>query len=116
MKTSTIIRFVLAVLFATLACVGLLFGITGIVVLWVVPYLLLMERSEFTRQVSRKELWIALIAFGVLLALIVVLDILHIRGPEPSGVVRLVLGVVMWIAWMAAIFYRWRREKRKTDA
>jgi hypothetical protein len=113
MKTSTIIRFIVAALFATLACLGLLFAISGAGALWIVPWLLLMGRFELTKPIPRKEWWLAWVAFGILLALIVTLDILHLR--EPHGIVRIVLATVMWIAWMFAIYYRWQRE-RKADA
>jgi len=116
MKTSTIIRFIVAAIFATLACVGLLAGIPGIPLLWIVAWLLLMGRSELTKPIPGKELWVGLVIFVVFLGLIAMLDILHFREPQPHGVVRSVLATAIWVGWMFAIYYRWRREKGKADA
>lgn len=117
MKTSTIIRFVLATLFATLACVGLLFGIMGIAALWLVAWLLLMGRSELTKPIPRKELWSGLLVTGILLAVLLTLPFLHLSPlPEIHGIIRTVLTVSMWVLWLFAIYCRWRREKEKADA
>jgi hypothetical protein len=115
MKTSTIIRFVVAALFATLACVGLLFGITGIAILWVVPWLLLTGRSELTKPIPRKEWWWTFLLIGVLLAVFLTLPFLHLP-PAPSQTVRFAIAVPMWFLWMWAIYRRWQREKGKADA
>ncbi|HEV2328306.1 MAG TPA: hypothetical protein VGY56_05910 [Verrucomicrobiae bacterium] len=117
MKTSTIIRFVLAALFATLACVGWLFGITGIVALSAVAWLLLMGRSELTKPIPRKELWPTFLVIGIFLAALLTLPFLHLSPlPEPHGGIRTVFAVATWVLWMCAIYYRWRRERRKVDA
>src|SRR5438045_2262704 len=113
MKTSTTIRFVVAAISATLACVGLLAEIPGIQVLWVLAWLLLMRCSELTKPIPRKELWVGIVGFVVFLGLIATLDIL--RLPKPHGVVRIVLATAIWGGWMFAIYYRWRREKGKVD-
>jgi predicted lysophospholipase L1 biosynthesis ABC-type transport system permease subunit len=117
MKTSTIIRFILATVFVTLACVGLLFGITGIVVLWAIAWLLLMGRSELTKPIPRKELWTTFLGIGIFLAVLLTLPFLHLPPlPEPRGIIRVVFAVTMWVLWMFVIYYRWRRERRKADA
>jgi predicted lysophospholipase L1 biosynthesis ABC-type transport system permease subunit len=117
MKTSTIIRFVLAAFFATLACVGLLFGITGIVVLWALAWLLLMGRSELTKPIPRKELWPTFLGIGVFLAVLLTLPFLHLPSlPEPHGIIRAMFAVAMWVLWMFVVYHRWRRERRKADA
>jgi hypothetical protein len=116
MKTSTVIRFIVAAIFATLACFGLLADIPGIPVLWVVAWLLLMGRSELTKPIPRKELWVGLAIFVVFLGLIATLDILHLHEAQPHGVVRIALATAIWVVWMFAIYYRWRREKVKADA
>ncbi|MGA2788753.1 MAG: hypothetical protein ABSF60_14630 [Verrucomicrobiota bacterium] len=117
MKTSTIIRFVLAAVFATLSCIGILTGITLLTLLWCVAWLLLMGRSELTKPIepaSRRELLVGIVIFIIFLSLVVTLDVLHL--PEPPAKVRLVLAAALWILWMWGIFRRWQREKGKADA
>jgi hypothetical protein len=114
MKISAIIRFVLAALFATLACAGLLFGIPGLTALWALAWLLLMERSTLTRPIPRAEMRTTLLATGVLVAALLTLPFLHL--PEPRGAVRVLLAAVMWVGWMFAVYLRWRREKGHADA
>jgi hypothetical protein len=117
MKTSIIIRFILAAVFVTLAFVGFLFGITGIVALWAIAWLLLMERSELTKPIPRKEFWLTFLGIGIFLAVVLTLPFLHLRPlPEPHGVIRAVFAVAMWVLWMYVIYYRWRQERRKADA
>jgi hypothetical protein len=117
MKLSTIIRFVLAAVFATLSCIGILIGTSLFTCLWWVAWLLLMGRSELTKPIepaSRRELWIGILVFVVFISLIVTLNILHL--PKPNATVRLVLAAAMWILWMWGIYRRWQREKGKADA
>jgi len=117
MKTSTIIRFILAAVFATLACVGLLFGITDIVVLWVPAWLLLMRRSELTKPIPRKELRVTFLVIGILLAVLLTLPFLHLPlSPEPRGIIRAVFAVAVWVLWMFVVYCQWRRERRNADA
>jgi quinol-cytochrome oxidoreductase complex cytochrome b subunit len=117
MKTSTIIRFVLAAIFATLACVGLLAGVTGSAVLFCVAWLLLMGRSELTKPIPRKELRWGLLVTGILLAVLLTLPFLHLSPlPEPHGILRAVSVAAMWVLWMFVIYHRWRRDKGKADA
>ena len=115
MKTSSAIRFGLAALFATLACLGLLFAVPGVGVLWIVPWLLLMGRSELTKPIPRNEWWWTFLLIGVLLAIFLTLPFLHLP-PAPTQTVRIALAVPMWFLWMWAIYRRWRREKGQADA
>ena len=114
MKTSTIIRFVLAALFATLACVSLFAGFFGAGASSAVAWLLLMGRTELTKPIPRGEWWVGLLGVGVFVAIIVALHLFHL--PEPHGAVRLVVSVALWLLWMWGIYYRWQKEKGKIDA
>jgi hypothetical protein len=117
MKTSTIIRFVLAAVFATLSCVGIFTGTTFIASIWWVAWLLLMGRSELTKPIepaSRREILIGIVVFVIFVGVIVTLDILHL--PKPPATVRLVLAIAMLVLWMWGIYRRWQREKGKADA
>jgi hypothetical protein len=109
MRTSVIIYFVLAVMFATIGCIVPVFSIPVIAWLWFVPWILLNGPSEF-KPIPRKERWLAWVVFSIPLALSVAFDILHLR--EPHGVVCVVLSAVMWIAWMFAVYYRWQIEMK----
>jgi hypothetical protein len=117
MKTLTITRFVLAAVFATISCVGILTGIMLLTPLWCVAWLLLMGRSELTRPIepaSRKELLVGIVIFVFFIGLVVTLDFLHL--PEPHLPVRAVLATAMWILWMWGIYHRWQKVKGKADA
>jgi hypothetical protein len=109
MKTLTIIRFVSAAVVVTLACVGLFEGVIGIAVLFSLAWLLLMGRSELTKPIPRNEWWLSVIAIIGLLALILTFRFLHL--PEPHGVARLAVSVVLWVLWIWAICRRWQRER-----
>jgi hypothetical protein len=110
MKASTIIRFVLAALFATLACLGVLFAIPGVGALWIVPWLLLMGRSELTKPIPRKESWWTFLLIGVLLAIFLTMPFLHVP-PAPSQTNRSAIAVPMWFLWIWAIYRRWQSER-----
>jgi hypothetical protein len=117
MKILTIIRFVLAAVFATASCVGILTGMTLLTPLWCVAWLLLMGRSELTKPLeptSRKELLVGIVIFVGFIALIVILDVLHL--PKPHLPVRAVLAAALWILWMWGIYHRWQKVKGKADA
>jgi len=116
MKTSTIICLILATIFATVACVGLLIGNSLIAGLWWVAFLLSRERSEFTKPIPRKELWLGILIFVIFISLIVTLDVLHLQSPVPNRTVRILIAVPIWFAWMWMIYRRWQKEKGKADA
>ncbi len=112
MTISPIIRFVLAAMFATLACIGLFFGIPGLPALWTLAWLLLMGRSELTKPIPREELWPGLLVTGILLAALITFPFLHLsRLPEPHGAVRLALAGAIWVGWMFAIYCRWQKQR-----
>jgi hypothetical protein len=117
MKTSTIIRFVLAAVFATLSCVGILTGESLLTFLWCLAWLLMMGRSELTKPIepaSRKEVLMGIVIFVAFLGVVVTFHVL--RLPEPNATVRLVLATAIWVLWILGIYCRWQREKGKADA
>lgn len=116
MKTTTIIRFVLAVICATVACVGLLVNIRVIPAIFAgICSLLVMGRSEITRPIPRSEWLLTFVTVGVLLAILLTVPFLHLP-PGPSGRVRLVFVVVLWPLCMWGIYHRWQKEKGKASA
>lgn len=117
MKTSTIIRFVSAAFLATLACVGLVLDIRGLVFLSSVVWLLGIGREELTKPIPRKELWLTFLTIGILLTVLLTLPFLHLSHlPEPRGIIRGIVAAALSVLWMWAIYYRWRQERRKANA
>lgn len=64
-KNSLVFRLVVAAVFATLACVGLAAAVSGAVVLFGVPLLLLIRRGGFTRPIPRSERWGTFLMIGI---------------------------------------------------
>ncbi len=119
MKTSTLIRFVLAGVIATLACAGLLAQVTGSAVLFSVSWLVLMGRAELTRPIPHKERRMTIIVVGVLVALLLTLPFLHLpveRDAESRGLSHPLVVAALWALWMFGIYRRWQREKGLADA
>lgn len=119
MKTSTLIRFVLAGVVATLACAGLLAQVAGSEVLFSVSWLLLMGRAELTRPIPHKERRWTIIVVGVLVALLLTLPFLNLpvaRDEGPHGLNHPVVVGALWVLWMFGIYRRWQREKGLADA
>src|SRR5438309_10363997 len=100
MKTSTIIRFVLAAIFATLACVGLLMHMIGSAVLFSVPWLLLVRRAELTQPIPRNEWWLTFLVIGIFLAVMLTLPLLHLPATQDAvthGMSHPMVATVLWI-------------------
>ena len=119
MKTSTIIRFVLAGVIATLACAGLLAQVTGSAVLFSVSWLLLMGPAELTRPIPSKERRWTIVLVGVLVALLLTLPFLNLpvaRDGVTHGLNHPVVVGALWTLWLWAICRRWKREKGTADA
>jgi hypothetical protein len=107
MNRKTVIRFVLAAVFATFASIGLLADWPFTSIFWFVSWLLLMGRSELTKKVPNKDLWIG---FGVLVLFIgvaVAIEVLHL--PEPGTPARCVFATVFWSLSMLAIYRCWNK-------
>ncbi|MCL2021958.1 MAG: hypothetical protein FWG81_07690 [Betaproteobacteria bacterium] len=110
MKTAIVIRFTLAALFGTIACIGLCFNVAVLYVLWVVPYLLLAGRSELTKPIMRSSWkWLFL-----LIGILIMLPFLHL--PTPNQTVRTVISIPMWFLFMWVIYRLWQKEKGQADA
>jgi hypothetical protein len=119
MKTSRIIRFVLAAVFATLACAGLLAHVIGSAVLFSVPWLLLMGRAELTKPIPRNEWWWTIALIVIFLAVVLTLPFLHLPVTHDAvthGLSHPVVVAALWIFWMWAIYRRWQNENGKADA
>jgi len=122
MKTSTVIRFALAVILVTAGCLAMLaeanfsnfifrgcFAVSGV---------LLIRPSEFTRPIVGTERRKALIFVAVFLAVMLSLPFLYLHSNHEKD--WYVLGfpavvVPFWLLWLWIIFRAWKRETRPTD-
>lgn len=115
MKASTIIRFILATLLVTLACIGLLYNINmaGLFGLgW-----LLLNPSELTRPIPRGERWKAVLFTAIFVAALLTLPFLRLdQLPAPRLPFRIIGAALMWLGWLWIIYQRWRREKQQRTA
>jgi hypothetical protein len=79
----------------------------------------LMKRSEITRPVPRREfLIVAAILVGFITLIFLANHLLpHSSSETAERVMRYpALVVPLWVAMMACLFWRWRREKRLASA
>jgi uncharacterized membrane protein len=118
MKTSRVIQFVIAaVLFSAGCAVLLLHGLFAFsTICFCLPGIVLMRRSEFSRPVQRRESFNILI---VLLVFVAVMILLKLLVPDSLGerVVRHPAFVVpLWVLMMIGLIWRWRKERRLSDA
>lgn len=116
MKTTTIIRFILAIVIATVGYAGALPGIAVFPVLFMGACLFLVSPEEFTKPIPRNEWGLTFLLIGILLAVLLTAPFLHLHLSEPHGTIRLVMWAAMWVVSVWAIYSRWKREKRKSNA
>ena len=117
MKTSFIIRMVAAAVTTTFASLGYLAAVPGSMVLFCVSWLLLVPSGELTRPIPRSERWSTFCVVGGLVAILLALPFIHLHSPSaPSASARFAVAVSLWLVYVWAIFRRWQKEKRKTDA
>ena len=118
MKTSWIIQFVVAAMLFSIGCVSLLaHGVFAIsTVCFGLPAVVLMGRAAVARPIPRSEFLVGL-AFLVVLVAVVILLKLFVSDSVGERVVRSPAFVVpLWVVMMLGLFWRWRRERRLTDA
>jgi hypothetical protein len=104
MKTSTIIRFLLAVLCTTLVCIGFAFGGIGLSSFLSGSWYFFIRRAELTKPIP-----VVSIAYGILLAGCVAWDFLDFRRPESTC--RVAFAMVTLIAILICIYFEWKRAK-----
>ena len=118
-KRSTVIRFVLAVVFGTLACVALLAHVPGVPILFMfLGSLLVTGTKEYTRPLSRKEGRQTIFWTAVFLAVMFTGIFLNLRSKAvpardfPSDFSSHPGFVVpVWLCWLAVIYYQWKRQR-----
>ena len=111
MKASTTARFILALPFATLACVAMFFQLGAVGLLSGIAWLLLVGFQELVRPIPRSEVWPTLIVVGAFLAAGLTFPFLHLRATAPNAVLRGILSVALWLFWLWVIHQRWQKER-----
>jgi len=124
MKTSTVIRFVLAAVFATLACGGMLANVVGSCVLFSVYWLLMTGKKELTRPIPRNEWFGSFMLIGIFLAVMLTGAVLPIFLHRPYvyeyhhqklGIGGSLAVLAMWVLSMWGIHRRWQMEKANIE-
>jgi hypothetical protein len=118
MKTFRVIQFVVAAVLSSAGCVALLnhvfYGFSTIC--FCLPALVLARRSEFSRPLSRREFLGVVVVLLILVAVVILLK-LFVSDSVGERVVRHPGFLVpLWILMMVALFLRWRKERRSSDA
>jgi hypothetical protein len=118
MRTSRVIQFAVAAVLFSAGCAVLLFhGLFAFsTICFCLPGIVLMRRAEFSRPVQCRE------SFGILVVLLILVTaviLLKLFVPDSVGerLVRHPAFVVpLWVLMMVGLFWRWRRERRLSDA
>ena len=119
MKTSRTIQFAVAAVLVSTGC-GILLSdaAIGLATDMFLPSFIcfLYWRTELSRPVAARELWIAVVVLAVLAAFVVLNGLFLPRSAGEHFVRQPVVVGAFWVVSMAALFWRWSRERRLTDA
>jgi hypothetical protein len=117
MKTSRVIQFVAAAMLLSGGCVALLahsqFAST---ICFCFIGVSLMRRSELSRPVPRRELYVGLASLILLVTVVIVLNFVVPRSVGERIVCSPAFVIPFWALLMLVLFWRWRKERRLTDA
>jgi|SRR5690348_7198356 len=119
MKNSTEIRFGIAAFLITAGCLLLLLGFSNGGVLFALATVFFMPRSELTRPIPRRELWLT---FGVLILLIALIVAAKFLIPKSAAdmmerIIRHPAVVVpLWMLMLWGLFRHWQRQRGAVDA
>jgi uncharacterized membrane protein len=118
MKVSRVIQFVLAVVLYSIGCVALLANAYSFVstICFTLPAVILMRRSEMTRPIPIRELWIVIAILAALVALIILANSFIPKSAGEHLIRRPAFVIPLWAMMTVALFWRWLRERRFTDA
>ncbi len=118
MTTSRIFQFAVAAVLVSIGC-GLLLAdaATGFATIcFCTASFALYRRSELSLSVPARELWITVGVLAALAAFIILANYFIPRSSSEHFVHQLVVIGIFWAVAMAALFWRWSRERRLTDA
>jgi hypothetical protein len=118
MKTSRMIQFAIAALLVSAGCGILLSDAPAgfAVICFCLPSFVLLRRAEMSRPMPARELWISVGVLVVLVAFIVLANRFIPRSSSEHFVRRPVVIGTLWMLTMAALFWRWTRERRSINA
>src|SRR5689334_21724633 len=118
MKTSRKIQFGVTALLLSAGCVLLLTGAaTGFATIcFCSASFALYRRSELSRPAPAREVWISVGVLAVLAAFIILANHFIPRSSSEHFLRQPLVVAPLWAAAMAALFWRWSRERRLTDA
>ena len=122
---SRVIQFGVAPLLVSIGC-GLLLTDWGWVfapICFFLSPIVSLRRSEMRRAVPPRELWISIVTVAVFVALAVLACLFiprstgenFIRHPAVIGALWVAI-IASWVAMIASLFWRWRRERKSTAA
>jgi len=125
MKTSRVIQFVIAAVLFSAGCVALLahafIGFTT--VCFCLPPVVLMRRSEAARPIPHRDgvldwvFGVSLIIFFVVVMTLIFLGKMQVPFSAAERVIRHPAFVIpLWVLIMLGLVWRWRKERRLTDA
>ena len=107
----------MALLSATLVCIGMFEDIKFLGFLWMITWLCAVGSTELTRPIPRSEWRPTFIGIGVFLAVMLTLPFLHLpKIPSPGVGLRHLLAVVLWGFWLWVIYRTWHEERLKGNA
>lgn len=118
MKTFRVIQFVVAAVLFSIGCVALLAGAPYAIstVCFGLPAVVLMGRAAVTRPIPRRELLVGIVFLAVLVAAVIILKLFVSDSVGERAVRHPAFVVPLWVLMMLGLFWRWRRERRLSDA
>jgi hypothetical protein len=118
MMTSRAIPFVAAAVLFSIGCGVLLSDAPAglATICFCLPSIVLLRPSELSRPVPSRQLWITVAVLAALAVSIVLANHFISSSASEQFIRRPVVAGAFWLAMMATLFWRWRRERRPTDA
>ena len=118
MKTSRIIQFAIAALLVSIGCGILLSDAPAgfAVICFCSPSFVLLRRAEMSRTPPARDLWISAAVLAVLAAFVVLANRFIPRTSSEHFIHRPTVIGALWVLTMAALFWRWSKERRLISA
>ncbi|MFB3895045.1 MAG: hypothetical protein ACE14V_01965 [bacterium] len=111
------IRFGIAIVVVTLACLGQLFHIDNALAGCMIAFLLILDPAELNQPIPRKEILIlfnSFIVFLVILFAIIYFTSRVTRDMVHSIISHPIFVLFWWLFWMYVIYRAWQRQKEPT--
>jgi hypothetical protein len=118
MKTSRIIQLTGAGLLVGVGSIALLIhapDFVAVICLYL-PAIVVLRRPGSTGRLSLRELWIIIVTTVVVSALLAFANLLLPKPLEQHFIHRPIFVVLLWVCMMSGLVWRWRRQRRLSDA